>query len=92
MHHVRARLVRAKPALINEIRGLLLEHGESISQGVSKLEAFLANLFDPEKRELLSLLEFLLEELAGEYKLHRERIKKHEERLYCFGKERESIK
>lgn len=52
IHRVRERMVRAKTALVNEMRGLLLEQGIAIPQGVAKLEQFLATLLDPEVQEL----------------------------------------
>jgi len=44
IHRVRARLVRQKVALVNQIRGLLLEYGIAIPQGVVKLRKALADL------------------------------------------------
>src|SRR6185437_13185809 len=92
IHRVRERLVRAKTALINEIRGLLLEQGITIPQGISKLEQFLANLLDPEIEELSPLFKELLGVLAEELKLVKERVKKLDERLQRLGKENVAVK
>jgi transposase len=46
MHRVRARLVRNRTALANEIRGLLLEFGTVIPQGVNKIMDKLTEILD----------------------------------------------
>jgi transposase len=92
IHRVRERLVRAKTALTNEIRGLLFEQGIIIPQGVNKLEQFLANLLDPEIEELSSLFKELLGELVDEFKLAKERVKRLDERLHRLGKEDVAVK
>lgn len=92
IHRVRERLVRAKTALANEIRGLLLEQGVAIPQGISKLEQFLETLIDPEVEELPPLFKELLRELVEEFKLVKQKIKRLEKRLQELGKENVAVK
>lgn len=92
IHRVRERLVRAKTALVNEIRGLLLEQGIAIPQGLNKLEQFLPKLLDPEIDELPPLFKELLGELTEEFRHVKEKVKRLEERLCRLGKGDAAVK
>lgn len=46
IHRVRARLVKNRTALANEIRGLLLEFGIIILQGINKITGKLTEILD----------------------------------------------
>ncbi len=92
IHRVRTRLVQAKTSLVNEIRGLLLEQGVAISQGIIKFEQSLADLLDPEIEELSPLFKEFLGELVKEFKFLKERIKRFEEHLQQLGKENTAVK
>jgi len=46
IHRVRERLVRNRTALTNEIRGLLLEFGIAIPQGINKISTKLTEILD----------------------------------------------
>lgn len=46
IHRIRERLVSEKTALINEIRGLLLEYGITISQGISNVRQALPSIIE----------------------------------------------
>ena len=46
IHRVRARLVKNRTALANEIRGLLLEFGIIIPQGINKITDKLTEILD----------------------------------------------
>lgn len=84
IHRVRTRLVRQKVALVNQIRGLLLEYGIAIPQGVAKLRKALADLVShPEhsgrqlwKEVFLDLYDELLQiiDKIEEYTLRLKRI------------------
>src|SRR5688572_1734406 len=43
LHRVRARLIKAKTALVNEIRGLLSEHGIVLPQGITKFRTLVVS-------------------------------------------------
>jgi transposase len=51
LHRVRDRLVRARTALINQLRGVLLERGFTAPQGRRKLEQVLTSLLDETEQE-----------------------------------------
>jgi transposase len=89
---VRERLVREKTALVNEVRGLLLEQGIVIPQGIAKIEHFLSNLLDPEIEELSPLFKELLGDLVEEFRLVKGRVKKLDDCLHQLGKENDSVK
>lgn len=69
LHRVRERLVRAKTALANEIRGLLQERGIVLPQSVKRLRSELPKVLAESKGELTPLtlrtLENLMDELDG---------------------------
>lgn len=46
IHRVRERLVKNRTALANEIRGLLLEFGLIIPQGINKITVKLIEILD----------------------------------------------
>jgi transposase len=52
LHRVRSRLVKNRTALINEIRGLNLEYGVTISVGASKVKTGLCAAISDDNNEL----------------------------------------
>ncbi|AIL13935.1 transposase (plasmid) [Candidatus Paracaedimonas acanthamoebae] len=92
IHRVRTRLVQAKTSLVNEIRGLLLEQGITISQGIIKFEQSLTDLLDPEIEELSPHFKEFLGELVKEFKFIKEKIERFEEHLQQLGKENTAVK
>lgn len=66
MHRVRERLVRNRTALSNEIRGLLLEYGVTIPQGISQIRKNLTEILEKNQNKLtertLRLMRLLKEE------------------------------
>jgi transposase len=55
IHRVRSRVVKNRTALINEIRGLLLEYGIAIPLGAAKVNRFLCEIIANNKNELTDL-------------------------------------
>tara|TARA_B110000967_G_C18810197_1_gene523159 strand:- start:278 stop:1270 length:993 start_codon:yes stop_codon:yes gene_type:complete len=55
IHRVRSRVVKNRTALINEIRGLLLEYGIAIPLGAAKVKRFLCEIIANNKNELTDL-------------------------------------
>lgn len=66
IHRVRSRLMKNKVALINEMRGILLEYGFTISQGASKVKPALRLILDKEDSALTLLMKELMEGLYEE--------------------------
>lgn len=65
IHRVRSRLVRERTALVNEIRGLLYEHGIILPPGVAAVRKSLAALTETLPGLLRETITDLLEELAS---------------------------
>lgn len=83
MHRIRSRYVKEQTALMNMIRGLLLESGIAIRRKRTYLEKELARLVDeestcllPQEKELLRHLKKNLQQLKEEVAYHTARIEK----------------
>ena len=68
MHRVRDRLVQPRTALINEIRGFLLERGITFAAGPIHLRKNLLTVIEDAEQNLSSRLRWLLERLWLEWK------------------------
>jgi transposase len=55
LHRVRERLVKARTALVNEIRGLLSEYGIVLPQGLTKFRTAIARQLEDAQAQLTSL-------------------------------------
>lgn len=86
VHNDRARLVEERTALANEIRGLLLEHGITIPQGIHKIIPLVAELLDPEVTDIPPLLKSLFTEMLEDFKHKTDFIKKREDQLKTLAK------
>ncbi|CAK6512266.1 IS110 family transposase [Rickettsia helvetica] len=79
IHRVRERLVRNRTALANEIRGLLLEFGFIIPQGINKVIVKLTEILDEGKLSELSYQTF--NKLKEEFVENDKKVKELEKRL-----------
>ncbi len=79
IHRVRARLVKNRTALANEIRGLLLEFGIIIPQGINKIVDKLTEVLDSDQLSGISYQTF--SDLKEEYITNDKRVKELENRL-----------
>lgn len=68
LHRVRERCVRSRTALVNQIRGLLLERGITIRQGRRHAEAALPALLEDPESNLSGILRLLIAQFALELK------------------------
>ena len=68
MHRVRDRLVQGRTALINEIRGFLLERGMTFAVRPTQLRKKLPEVIEDAEQNLSSRLRWLLERLWLEWK------------------------
>jgi transposase len=55
LHRVRARLIKARTALVNEIRGLLSEYGMVLPQGIAKFRTSVVHQIEAEQAKLTPL-------------------------------------
>ncbi|PXX33084.1 IS110 family transposase [Undibacterium pigrum] len=91
-HRIRSRLVRARTALSNEIRGLLSEFGIVIAPGISQIRQALPVLLEDKELQLNARLKVLLAELASELRQIDDCLVQHEQRLKAAVKEDERMK
>jgi transposase len=66
LHRVRERWVGRRTAVINQIRGLLLERGITVSKGRRRIEESLPGLLEDPDSKLSGVLRLLLHELRQE--------------------------
>jgi transposase len=75
LHRVREQLLKSRTALVNQVRGLLGEHGIIAPRGIACLRRLLSELLiDPEGSGLSELLGETLVEIAGRLRFFDERI------------------
>jgi transposase len=85
IHRVRERLVKNRTALANEIRGLLLEFGFIIPQGINKITTKLTEILDEGALSQMSHQTF--NELKEEFLENDKKIKELEKRLKAIAGE-----
>lgn len=85
IHRVRARLVKNRTALANEIRGLLHEFGIIIPQGINKITTRLTEVLDSRKLNPIGRQTFT--DLKEEFIESNKRIKDLENRLKIMANE-----
>jgi transposase len=81
LHRVRERLINARTALINEIRGLLSEYGIVLPQGVTKFRQGWLPMLDQEQAKLTALGRTLFQQLYEEWRALEERLVYYNEQL-----------
>src|SRR5918998_5438299 len=81
LHRVRERLVKARTALINEMRGLLSEYGIVLPQGVTKFRQGLLSKLEQEQAKLTALGRAIFEQLYAEWRALEERLAYYNEQL-----------
>jgi transposase len=74
LHRVRERLVKARTALINEMRGLLSEYGIVLPQGVTKFRQGLLPTLEQEQAKLTTLGRDIFQKLYEEWLALEERL------------------
>lgn len=90
IHRVRARLVKNRTALANEIRGLLHEFGLIIPQGINKVISTLTEILDSGALSQLSYQTF--SELKEEFIDNNKKITELEKRLKIIAGELDKYK
>lgn len=91
-HRIRSRLVRARTALSNEIRGLLGEFGIVVPIGMAQLRQALPVVLEQEDSGLTARFVQLLAELAEELRQVDDRITLHDKRIQAAAREDVRIK
>jgi transposase len=84
LHRVRERWVVRRTAVINQMRGLLLERGITMRKGRQHLEASLPGILEDADNRLSGALRVLLTQLLQEMQyLHRQLVR--DDRLFSGG-------
>ncbi|HKN01257.1 MAG TPA: IS110 family transposase, partial [Candidatus Binataceae bacterium] len=82
LHRVREQLLKSRTALVNQVRGLLGEHGIIAPRGIAHLRRLLSELLaDPESSGLSGLLSETLVEISGRLRFFDERIGAYDLRI-----------
>ena len=84
LHRIRERLVKARTALVNEMRGLLGEYGIVIARGRQVFEAQFLGVMDRHEDALSELAKEAFYDLWDEYHQIEKRIKCYERKLQAF--------
>src|SRR4029450_12871422 len=74
LHRVRSRLVGQRTAVINQIRGFLLEHGITVRQGLRFLRQQLPDILAKRSDVLSPRMIRIMEDLSGDWRRLDERI------------------
>ena len=85
LHRIRERLMKARTALVNEIRGLLSEYGIVLPQGVAKLRALIVEKLEEEQRKLTPLSAELFRQLYDEFLALEKHLAYDDEKLAAIG-------
>lgn len=91
-HRIRERTVKARTALVNQVRGLLLESGIIIPQGISHARRQLPIIVEDLENRLSMVARDYLSEMYSELVDLDERIKRYEQRLCALSQQNESCK
>jgi transposase len=90
MHRVRARLVRHRTSVINQIRALLLERGIAVRQGARQLQAALPEILGREGELLSPRMLIVISELSDDLRHLNERLEAISEEIENLAKRDET--
>jgi transposase len=86
LHRVRERLVKARTALVNEIRGLLSEYGIVLPQSISKFRTSVARQLEDEQAKLTPLSTEMFWQLYDEFLALEKRGAYDDEKLQAIAR------
>jgi len=92
IHRIRERLVKARTALVNEMRGFLTEYGIVLSRGRKKFAAEVLEVISVNEDVLSPLTRETLTDLWQEYRAVESRIVSYEKKLLLIAKEDPRVK
>jgi transposase len=85
LHRVRERLIKARTALVNEIRGLLSEYGIVLPQGITKFRTLVMSKLQDEQTKLTALSTEVFWHLYDEFLSLEKRLAYYDEKLAAVG-------
>jgi transposase len=85
LHRARERVVKARTALVNEIRGLLGEYGIVLPQSVAKFRHTFLPTLEAERTKFTALSHALFEQLYDEFCVLEKRLAYYNEKLEAIG-------
>jgi transposase len=86
LHRVRARLIKARTALVDELRGLLHEYGIVLPQGITKFRTLLVSKLQTEQAKLTALSTEVFWQLYDEFLSLEKRLAYYDEKLAAIGR------
>jgi transposase len=85
LHRVRERLIKARTALVNEIRGLLSEYGIVLPQSIAKFRALIVEKLEADQAKLTALSTEVFRHLYEEFLALEKRLAYYNEKLTAIG-------
>ena len=85
LHRVRERLIKARTALVNEIRGLLHEYGIILPQGITKFRRLIVQRLEADQAQLTPCSRELFWQLYEEFLALDKRLASDDEKLTAIG-------
>ena len=85
LHRVRERLIKARTALVNEIRGLLSEYGMILPQGITKFRRLIVQTLEAGQAQLTPCSRELFWQLYEEFLALDQRLASYDEKLTARG-------
>jgi transposase len=92
LHRVRSRLVGQRTAVVNQIRGFLLEHGIAVRQGLRFLRQQLPDILAKRNDVLSPRMIRIMEDLSGDWRRLDERIEHVTEEIEVLAHGSESCR
>jgi transposase len=86
LHRIRERIIKARTALVNEIRGLLSEYGIVLPQSLTKFRALIVSTLQNEQAKLTALSTEVFWQLYDEFLSLEKRLAYYDEKLAAIGR------
>jgi transposase len=86
LHRIRERIIKARTALVNEIRGLLCEYGIVLPQSITKFRALIVSKLQNEQAKLTALSTEVFWQLYDEFLSIEKRLAYYDEKLAAIGR------
>ncbi len=90
IHRVRERLVKARTAIVNQIRGLLMEYGLVIPQSVLQLRKKLSGIIEDTENELSCLGRELFRDLQAQFYAADEKVAEYDKKIEVLCRQNEA--